>query len=357
MNQTHDVSTGLLNHTEPASKDIASSTTARQWQVLSQLERGKWIGTTQIHEQIKQAGFDVSLRTIQRDLNALSKRFLLEKNNANPQGWRWRDDTPQHSLPNMNLSQAIAFSMVEANLVQLLPPAILVELLPWFDLARRQLKQNKANKTWLDRVRIEPATQPFIPPEIVYAVKNAIYHAVFTQKRIKASYTKRNTDEAKDYLLNPLAIVQRGVIVYLFATKVEDNEAVIRTFALHRFNHVEILTNQDAITPKGFKLSKHLDDGAMGFNEAAFNQLPNRGKNTHIELLFKADMVQNLIESRLSDDQRVEMLEDGRVKITATVNLTSQLVWWLRGFGKGLLDAKPPLLHEVVTDTLTADAQ
>ncbi|MGM8887167.1 WYL domain-containing protein, partial [Psychrobacter sp. 1U2] len=85
--------------TENVANDTAASrhgaaTTARQWQVLSQLQRNRWVGTTHIYEQLKLAGFDISLRTVQRDLNALAKRFPIEKNNANPQGWRWKDDAP-----------------------------------------------------------------------------------------------------------------------------------------------------------------------------------------------------------------------------------------------------------------------
>ncbi|HAR74627.1 MAG TPA: WYL domain-containing protein, partial [Psychrobacter sp.] len=48
--------------------------------------RNRWVGTTHVYEQLILAGFDISLRTVQRDLNALAKRFPIEKNNANPQG-------------------------------------------------------------------------------------------------------------------------------------------------------------------------------------------------------------------------------------------------------------------------------
>lgn len=56
-----------------------AATTARQWQVLSQLQRNRWVGTTHVYEQLILAGFDISLRTVQRDLNALAKRFPIEK--------------------------------------------------------------------------------------------------------------------------------------------------------------------------------------------------------------------------------------------------------------------------------------
>ena len=326
-----------------------AATTARQWQVLSQLQRNRWVGTTHVYEQLILAGFDISLRTVQRDLNALAKRFPIEKNNANPQGWRWEDDAPLQSLPHMNLSQAVAFNMVEANLSQLLPPVILDELFPWFDLARRQLKHSKVTHSWIDRVRIEPATQPLIAPHIDLDSKDNIYHALFYQLQIKACYTRSNKSQASEYILNPIAIIQRGVIIYLLATRTDDSENIIRTFALHRFATVEILESA-AKTPDNFQLDNYLDAGGMGFSHPLFRQLPNHGKYTAIELQFTKQAGKSLTESKLSDDQIVTINSDESLTIQATVNLTSQLVWWLRGFGNGLLDAKPELLHQAVLD-------
>lgn len=326
-----------------------AATTARQWQVLSQLQRNRWVGTTHIYEQLMMAGFDISLRTVQRDLNALAKRFPIEKNNANPQGWRWRDDAPLQSLPHMNLSQAVAFNMVEANLTQLLPPVILDELFPWFDLARRQLKNSKVTHSWIDRVRIEPATQPLIAPHIDLDSKDNIYHALFYQLQIKACYTRSNKSQASEYILNPIAIIQRGIIIYLLATRTDDAEAIIRTFALHRFASVEILESA-AQTPDDFQLDSYLDAGGMGFSHPLFRELPNHGKNTPIELQFTKQAGKSLTESKLSDDQVVTLNTDETLSVQATVNLTSQLVWWLRGFGSGLLYAKPELLYQAVLD-------
>ena len=335
---------------ETAASRHGAATTARQWQVLSQLQRNRWIGTTHIYEQLALAGFDISLRTVQRDLNALAKRFPIEKNNANPQGWRWCEDAPLQSLPHMNLSQAVAFNMVEANLTQLLPPVILDELFPWFDLARRQLKNSKVTHSWIDRVRIEPATQPLIAPHIDLDSKDHIYHALFYQLQIKACYTRGDKSAASEYVLNPIAIIQRGVIIYLLATRTDDADAVIRTFALHRFASVEILESA-ARTPDNFQLDDYLDAGGMGFSHPLFRQLPNHGKNTAIELHFTKAAGKSLTESKLSSDQIVTVNTDDTLTIHTTVNLTSQLVWWLRGFGKGLLHAKPELLYQAVLDT------
>jgi len=52
--------------------------------------------------------------------------------------------------------------------------------------------------------------------------------------------------------------------------------------------------------------------------------------------LFEHDYGEHLLETPLSKDQQVEELEDGKLKITATVADTPQLRWWLMGFGAGV---------------------
>lgn len=350
MTKSKDTSQGQRTvKTGAATANNSTATTARQWELLNLLERGSWRGTHHLHEQLSLANFDVSLRTVQRDLNALSKRFPIEKNNAKPQGWRWKEDAPVQSLPHMNLSQAVAFNMVEANLAQLLPPTILDELFPWFDLARRQLKDSKITHNWLDRVRIEPATQPLIAPEICRECKDSIYQAIFYERQITACYTGRNKDNAGEYILNPIAIVQRGVVIYLLATKVDDEQQTIRTFALHRFTEVTVEEDTKAVISDNFDLTSYLDSGGMGFAHYLFKDLPNHGKDTQITLVFNGKAGTSLTESRLSEDQIVTDDEENNTQtITATVNLTSQLVWWLRGFGKKLISIEPEILERAV---------
>lgn len=332
----------------------ATATTARQWQILSQLDRKRWVGTTHIKEQLHLMGFDISLRTIQRDLNALAERFPIEKNNANPQGWRWQEDAPMQSLPHMNLSQAVAFSMVKDNLTQLLPPAVLDELMPWFDLANRQLKESKIANTWLDRVRILSANQPLVPPPVDNGAKEAVYEAIFQNKQLHASYKARGREEAQDYVLNPLAIIQRGVVIYVLASRADRPVDDIRQFALHRFERAKV-SDQDANLPRDFDLDSYINSGAMGFNFPLFGKLNQDSErrqppSQQIHLVFEPKAGNSLLESQLSHDQQTWEDEAG-LHVTATVSMTSQLVWWLRGFGKGIRQIEPPILAQAVYET------
>ena len=63
-----------------------SNSLYRQWQILSRLSSGKWMGTRELQEILQREGIDITLRTIQRDLNQISQRFPIANNGAVPQG-------------------------------------------------------------------------------------------------------------------------------------------------------------------------------------------------------------------------------------------------------------------------------
>ncbi|XID74200.1 helix-turn-helix transcriptional regulator [Alkanindiges sp. WGS2144] len=318
----------------------------RQWQILSKLPTGKWIGTRQLQEQLQREGIDISIRTIQRDLNQIATRFPIESNKETPQGWRWQEDAPIQSLPHMNSSQAVTFMMVEDHLKHLLPPSLLDEMRPWFDLARRSLSSEHNNvRQWINRVRIVPATQPLIPPPVDARAQQSIYEALLQDRQLRVSYKARtHQGEDKIYTLNPLALVQRGAIIYLICTRHDKPD--IRQFALHRFSQATVLDTR-SMHPVDFNIDDYLASGALGFVSHNHQTV----EPAFIELLFHPKAGQSFFESRLSEDQTIEKLDSGEVRVTATVPLTAQLVWWLRAYGKLLIDVKPKSLAEEVYET------
>jgi predicted DNA-binding transcriptional regulator YafY len=232
-----------------------------------------------------------------------------------------------------------------------LPPAVLDELMPWFDLANRQLKESKVANTWLDRVRILSANQPLIPPAVDNEAKEAVYEAMFQNKQLHACYKARGRDEPQDYVLNPLAIIQRGVVIYLVASRADRPVDDLRQFALHRFVSAKV-GEQEAKLPNDFDLDNYINSGAMGFNFPLFRTLSddkerNQPPSQQIHLVFEPKAGNSLLESQLNQDQQ-NWEDEAGLHVTATVNLTSQLVWWLRGFGKGLRQIEPAILAQAV---------
>lgn len=312
-----------------------SNSLYRQWQILSRLSTGKWMGTRQLQEILQREGIDISLRTIQRDLNQISQRFPIESNKTVPQGWRWQADAPIQSLPHMTSSQAVTFMMVEEHLKHLLPPSLIEEMNPWFDLARRNLSSHNNVRQWINRVRIVPATQPLIPPVVERQAQQAIYEGLLQDKQVECIYRARGPQaEDRIYTLNPLALVQKGSIIYLICTRHDKSE--VQTFALHRFKSATVLETR-SLHPVNFDIDAYIESGALGFR-VDFNQ-PTR--NVDLVLYMNEADAQYFTESQLCTQQSIEKVSDELTRVSANVPLTSQLVWWLRSFGKKIVRIEP----------------
>lgn len=312
-----------------------SNSLYRQWQILSRLSTGKWMGTRELQETLEREGIDISLRTIQRDLNQISQRFPIENNKTVPQGWRWRSDAPIQSLPHMTSSQAVTFMMVEEHLKHLLPPSLLDEMNPWFDLARRSLSTQNNVRQWINRVRIVPANQPVIPPIVERQAQQAIYEGLLQDKQIECLYRARgHLGEDRVYTLNPLGLVQKGAIIYLICTRFDKSD--VQTFALHRFKSATVLDTR-AMHPVNFDIDAYIDSGALGFRV----DFSKPTENIELTLVMNEDDAQYFTESQLSKDQKIQKLNDELYQVIATVPFTSQLVWWLRSFGKKIIRIEP----------------
>ena len=319
---------------DPVPEKETANSLYRQWQILSRLPSGKWLGTRDLQEQLQREGIDISLRTIQRDLNQIAQRFPIESNKATPQGWRWRADAPIQSLPHMTSSQAVTFMMVEEHLRHLLPPSLLDEMHPWFDLARRSLSSQNNVRQWINRVKIVPANQPLIPPVVIKTAQQAIYEGLLQDKQIECVYKARAAAEEKTYVLNPLALVQKGAIIYLVCTRQDKSE--VQTFALHRFRSAVVL-NSRALHPVNFDIDHFIESGALGFRV----DYAKATENVALQLIIRNHLAPTFYESQLARDQVISIVDADRVQVSATVPFTSQLVWWLRSFGKGLEQIEP----------------
>ena len=312
-----------------------SNSLYRQWQILSRLSTGKWMGTRELQETLEREGIEISLRTIQRDLNQISQRFPIESNKTVPQGWRWRSDAPIQSLPHMTSYQAVTFMMVEEHLKHLLPPSLIEEMNPWFDLARRSLSTQNNVRQWINRVRIVPANQPLIPPVVEKYAQQAIYEGLLQDKQIECVYRARGPlGEDRSYILNPLALVQKGSIIYLICTRHDKTE--VQTFALHRFKSASVLDTR-ALHPVNFDIDAYIDSGALGFRV----DFDKPTEHVELELIMNEADALYFSESQLSKEQTITQISDDLYKVSASVPFTSQLVWWLRSFGKKIIRIEP----------------
>jgi predicted metal-dependent phosphoesterase TrpH len=62
-------------------------------ELLRRIPRRRKVTARQLHEQLRDAGIERDLRTIQRQLEMLSEHFDIERDDqSKPYGYRWKDN-------------------------------------------------------------------------------------------------------------------------------------------------------------------------------------------------------------------------------------------------------------------------
>ena len=337
------------------SKNDKKSALLRQWEMMRMLtvsrsdsqQAGRWDKASEIAEKLTDKGYAVSMRTVQRDLKALSEIFPIELNdqNARDYGWRWRKGA-NLAIPGMSVSEALAMRLVETHMKQLLPASMLDGLQGVFSLAQSRLdsvdphNQHHA-RDWLGKVRVVPPTQPMLPPQVNEAVQAALYQAVLQDRQVSARYQSLHSEQTRELVLHPLSLIMRGAVTYLVASAWDYAEA--RLYALHRFSQVDLL-DAAAKTPEGFSLDAAIAGGLAEF--------ASEGQPILLELRCTNWAARYLAETPLAADQKMEPQEDGWMRLTATVNDTWQLHWWLLGQGAGVEVCKPKKLRKEIMGSI-----
>ena len=320
-------------------------TLLRQWHMLRMIPRHpQKITAKALHEKLQAEQFDVTKRTVERDLLALSELFpLVSDERDKPYGWSWSRDATVFNLPGLSRNEALTLAMVEQHLDGLLPSSTLSQLQPYFKAARQHLSnipQNERIRSWLNKVRTVPPTQPLLPPVIKPAVQHTVYEALLADKQLEIKYLKRGEDKTVEYRIHPLAAVQRGSVTYLYC-RIFDYED-LRTLALHRIQSASML-EEAAKAPAGFSIDDEINSGKFGFGE---------GKQIRLEAIFCHGAGEHLFETPLSGDQTLAELEGGNIRLVATVADTPQLAWWLLGLGDGVEVVKPLALRKSIAETV-----
>lgn len=125
-------------------------------EILQQIPRRRYTSTSALKAQLETAGFAVSMRTLQRDLELLSRYFpIVCDTRSKPFGYRWMDSAQNLSIPHLSTAEALLLQLAERELRELIPGPTLHRLLPLLSLARQTLAQAPApqrERHWLERI-------------------------------------------------------------------------------------------------------------------------------------------------------------------------------------------------------------
>ena len=318
-----------------------NDTLLRHWRMLREVPRyPRRIDTATLRERLGNAGYDITLRTIQRDLIKLSASLPLLADDAKPQGWSWRADAQQLDMPTLEPQAALVFHLAEKYLRPLLPASTLDYLSPWFRTATGVLdNQGNGLSEWRKKVRVLAPGQPLQPPVLNADVQELVTQALLQNKRISIMYRPRNGKADKEYVVNPLGLVVRDQAIYLVCTLWDYPD--IKQLVLNRMHSATILADP-AKRPKGFELDDYIAEGEFGLPAVS-------GKKLNLVVDFNRGAAVSIVERALDKNQTVKEIDEKTVRLSAVVPDTSELRWWLLSFGSQAEVIAPASLRREMT--------
>ncbi|GAB1384202.1 hypothetical protein MASR1M50_25230 [Burkholderiales bacterium] len=296
-------------------------------ELLRRIPRSRKVTARELHDQLRDAGIDRDLRTIQRQLEMLSEHFEIERDDrSRPYGYRWLEQAKALAVPNLTPQESLLLLLAQEHLKHLLPARLMKFMGGFFNQARRNLGPDstaRLEREWPDKVRVVATSQPLLPPKIFPGVFETVSEALYGNHWLHLDY-RNSAGKRNQVHVMPLGLVQQGPRLYLVCRYRDFNNE--RNLALHRILAAELST-LTFDRPKEFNLKRYDDDGRFGFGD---------GKKVRLTFRIDHDAGLHLLESPLSNDQKVTEIADGKLQITATVVDSAMLQWWLQGFGNAV---------------------
>jgi len=320
----------------------------RQWLMLQEIPRyPRKVDTGTIKQHLRDRGYEISHRSIQRDLIKLSSIFPLVRDDNKPAGWSWARNGEVRDIPGMDPHTALTFDLVKRYMADKLPVSTLRFIEPHLKRAVEVLKgiPGKKLKSWTDRVRVIQRGMPMLPAELNPDVLGVVYDALLDEVQFIAQYRPRQKDRIQTYTINPLGLVFRENIVYLVCTLWEYEDVV--QFALHRMLSAE-LTDEVAKVPDGFDLDQYIEKGEFAFLVSE--------KPLKLRVKIQKYAAFSLRETPVSKDQKI-IEKDDHVILSATVPDTVFLRNWILGMGSHAEVLSPKKLRKEFADQTRRMAQ
>lgn len=280
----------------------------------------------QICDALQERGFNISEEQVGEDIRALIKNkdvFLpLEgirvQTRTKPYTY-WYAKGVQ-DIVEVSPQLAFALKLMERYLGEFIPTPEKAELNLLLQRAGDILTRagNKRYARLLSRFEIHPRGYQLIPPPVDEKMLQEILEAIAGNKLLSFSYQGKGKKSKKRTLCAPLGIVDRSGILTLVAMEHLSGET--RNYNLSRIS--ELSWGSDFAYPKDFRLGEFVAAGNM--NRSFYPR--------EIEVHLRLDRREcaDLLESKLSADQRVVYEDEQCFEIKATVPHSIELVWWLR---------------------------
>ena len=319
-------------------KKVSSTEAIRRgFSILGIVSRAP-MSSRDIHQRLYDNGFNVSVRTIERDLNRLPDIFpaLLEVDDRS-KPFTYRQPINARKYSAMNPTEAICLELAFSFLNPILPKKTLDPMNPYLKEADAVLNEQHAKKykKWKDKVLTINEGLQLQNARVNERVINNIHEALWDEKVIIAKYQSRTKKVPNLYKIHPAGLVYRGRIIYLICSFDNDPKKIIY-LPLQRFRSVEVLAEEKSVH-QGKKVS-HLVKDLLGF----------KLNNEKIKVKFKFSKMAgaHLYETPLSNKQIIKETKDGFLMVEDNVTDNMELRYWLRAFDDEVEVMQPKNLRE-----------
>lgn len=307
----------------------------RLLRLITMLQSGRSYSVNELAEE-----FEVSRRTIFRDLNMLELAHIPYYFDADSKGYKI---SRHFFLPpvNLTITEALAMLMLAGRMRAGRMPLLA-------EGARAAIKLENALPaavrehvgSVIDKISVQLG--PVSRHEGLNATFDELTRAVAEKRICRLVYISFQDRRQVVTNIHPLRLVFLGRAWYVIAHSVKHRE--IRTFKLGRIRKLTSLS-RTFDPPPDAEVERHFG--------AAWSMIPE-GRIYDVHLRFSPKVAGNVAEVQWHSTQRVEWNDDGSAEFHVKVDGLGEITWWVLGYGDQAEVVSPPELRRKVADTAAA---
>lgn len=291
-------------------------------------------------------GFDITTRTIQRDLEELSAHFREIQFSGPQEGW----SHPRiRQMEGMDVYTALSLKLIKKYLSVLVPVA-LYRALDGLSIQADQILDESQTETlqqasaWQDKVCMLAWGPGRVQPEISEAVQREVYEALNGGRKLDLEYASRNRPP-RNHRVSPLGLVLYRDMLYLVG--MIDGDKTPRYFSMRRIGSAAQTANSVAAAPERWNSLQAFAEQ----NPPIPDDYPDK---VTVRLRFNEIAIRNLQEVPLRAPHTISQNPDGSFTLEAELKPNRELMTWVLYYGANVEVLAPPDFRERVRDELRA---
>lgn len=326
---------------------MTTSTILRQVEMLRYIPREPDSKSTKdIYTHLIAEGFEVTKRTIERDLLRISEPVGLDYKAESDGHYWYYIKSGKQILPSQSPHEALLLMQAKAFLSPMLPTKSLSTLEPRFEKAESTLRNNRKHRNWQQKISFAKNVhleQEFISDDF----REIVYDAVLNETQLNISF-KRNSGELVSTTVNAYGLIIKDHMQYLVNSRAySPNE--LKLIKLPNIITVEIT----------LKNNQFCNENVEQFikSNAASYKLLDKPINVKIKIAGPALLL--LQTSKLSREQTIDFFKGHNNKpcgiLSATTEFTHDFVHFILGYGKWIEVIEPQCLIDALNDRKSGD--